>query len=255
MLVSQLEETQNALTAIIHDREECCSGMTELSTHLSAAETHLMRIRLPPIHYRHRKVGMNSLVPQVVAHLCHEHIHLLLLPPQPSRQQSQAEPFQPVKDIDLVPSPQLFHERVTRPSVRGPHKPPMRDVHEPRFMHPLHVHFAAIRAHGTTELERRFTKKLAPLHQVGAIGGPIRRFDRKAVILKLKPASRLEVAETHCERPIKWPVGQLARPMKKAPAKIALEGSGSAHLNAWRKKFGQSAKQPAIKRAWIKSNG
>jgi len=87
---------------------------------------------------------MNLPILEVLRDLRNKHVHLLLPPTQPSRQQRQTEALQTIKAIDLVPAAQLFHERILRPAIRGPHEHALLDVDEAGFVHLLHVQVAGV---------------------------------------------------------------------------------------------------------------
>ena len=77
----------------------------------------LIRKWLPPKSHRHRKISMNSPIPQIPTNLRHKNVNLLFLPPQSSNQQCQTEPFQSIKNIDLIPTPKLLHILIPRPTI------------------------------------------------------------------------------------------------------------------------------------------
>ena len=92
---------------------------------------------------------MNPPIPKIPTNLRNEHIHLLLPPPQPARQQRQTEPLQPFQDIHLVPLPQRLHELVLGPAIGRPHEHPCADVHETHGVHLHRVVVCAVGAHGS----------------------------------------------------------------------------------------------------------
>ena len=137
---------------------------------------------------------MNPPISKIPTHPRDKNINFLLLPPQPSRQQCQTKPFQPVENIRLVPLPQHLHERILRPPIGRPHKHPLPDVDKSRICHPREIVVGAIASHGTAESARGFAEEFAPLHQVGVRGCAVRGLNGEAIVLEFEPAAGFEVA-------------------------------------------------------------
>lgn len=75
------------------------------------------RIRLPAPEDWHRIVTMNVPVLDVCGDLSNEDVNLLLRPSQASREKSETEAFKTIEDVDLIPSAQLLHMRISRPCI------------------------------------------------------------------------------------------------------------------------------------------
>lgn len=110
---------------------------------------------------------MDPPVLQLRPHLRHQHLHLLGLPLQPSRQQAQADAFEALEVRQQLELARFLERLVLRPRVRGRFEQRLLDVDKACFLEPGKV--VRVAGHGTVVFGRRFGDEGGPVAE--AAGG------------------------------------------------------------------------------------